>query len=266
MSKPEDKEDTAQLWRDWFMTGNVPGVRRTRQLNALLPSSPRCKLCNAPFGGIGGRIMRITAGIRPSTMNPRFCSACEDMIRLHHAGAEVEMAMLFADVRGSTALSERLSPTEFSRLINRFYKEATQAIIETDGLVDKLAGDAVAGFWGAGIAGPDYVARTVEAAQHLLKATGHANPGGPWIPVGIGVHAGVAYFGVMGGPGGLTDLTALGEEVNTAARLGSAAATGEIVVSEKALAATTIDPSPYEARSLELKGLSEPVAVRVLRV
>jgi adenylate cyclase len=175
------------------------------------------------------------------------------------------MSMLFADVRGSTALSERMSPIEFSRLINRFYTEVTRAIVETDGLVDKLAGDSVAAFWGEGIAGHDYIARTIEAALNLLKATGHADPGGPWIPVGVGVHAGVAYFGAMGGGGGLSDLTAVGEEVNCAARLSSSAATGEILVSEQALAATALT-RPLESRSLELKGLSEAVVVRVIRL
>jgi adenylate cyclase len=176
------------------------------------------------------------------------------------------MSMLFADVRGSTALSERMSPTDFSLLINRFYTVVTRAIVEKDGLVDKLAGDSVAAFWGEGIAGPGYVQRTVEAAIDLLKATGHADPHGPWIPIGVGVHAGIAYFGALGTAGGITDVTAVGEEVNTAARLSSSAAAGEILVSEQALAATGLDPARYESRSLELKGLSEPVAVRVLRV
>ena len=70
----------------------------------------------------------------------------------------------------------------------------------------------------------------------------------------------------LGGGGGPSDLTAVGEEVNTAARLSSNAATGEILVSEQALAATGIDPAPRESRSLELKGLSEAVAVRVIRL
>ena len=61
------------------------------------------------------------------------------------------MSMLFADVRGSTALSEKMSPTEFSQLINRFYTESTKVIIEADGLVEKLAGDAIAAFWGQGL-------------------------------------------------------------------------------------------------------------------
>ena len=79
------------------------------------------------------------------------------------------MSMLFIDIRGSTALSEKMSPTEFSQVINRFYAAATKVIIEEDGLVEKLAGDEVAAFWGAGFAGADYVWRTIKVAQNLLR-------------------------------------------------------------------------------------------------
>lgn len=129
------------------------------------------------------------------------------------------MSMLFADVRGSTALSEKMSPTQFSKLINRFYTSATKAISAEDGLVEKLAGDSVAAFWGAGFAGPGYVARTLNVAQNLAKIMEHQK-----IPVGIGVHSGIAYFGAMGTADGLTDISAIGEEVNMAARLASKAA------------------------------------------
>ena len=172
----------------------------------------------------------------------------------------MEMSMLFVDIRGSTALSENMSPTEFSQLINRFYTGSTKMITEEDGLVEKLAGDAVAAFWGAGFAGPNFVRRTLRVAQNLSRLMARQE-----IPVGIGVHSGVAYFGAMGAVGGLTDITALGDEVNTAARLASKAAAGEILVSEQALAAAGIDGSELESRSLELKGIREPVAVRVLR-
>ena len=170
------------------------------------------------------------------------------------------MSMLFADIRGSTALSEKMRPAEFSRFINRFYTETTNIITEADGLVEKLAGDAVAAFWGAGFAGPDYVRRTVEVAQKMAKVMLNRE-----IPVGIGVHCGVAYFGAMGTADGLTDITAIGEEVNTAARLAAQAAAGEIIVSEQALRAAGIDGSALEPRRLELKGISEPVSVRVMR-
>ena len=170
------------------------------------------------------------------------------------------MSMLFVDVRGSTALSEQMTAMEFQKLINRFFVGSTKAIAEEDGLVEKLAGDAVAAFWGAGFAGQNYAARTVRAAQKILKVMAQQK-----IPVGIGVHAGVAYFGAMGSAEGLVNISAIGDEVNTAARLASKAAAGEIIVSEKALEQAHMDGSELETRRLELKGISEPVTVRVMR-
>ena len=83
----------------------------------------------------------------------------------------------------------KLTPTEFSQVINRFYAAATKVIIEEDGLVEKLAGDEVAAFWGAGFAGPDYVRRTINVAQSLLRVMESQK-----IPVGIGVHSGDRLF------------------------------------------------------------------------
>jgi adenylate cyclase len=167
--------------------------------------------------------------------------------------------MLFVDVRGSTALSEQMTAMEFQKLINRFFVGSTKAIAEEDGLVEKLAGDAVAAFWGAGFAGKDYVAKTIRAAQKIRKRMEVQK-----IPVGIGVHAGVAYFGAMGSAEGLVNISAIGDEVNTAARIASKAAAGEILISEPALKAAGIESSALESRSLELKGISGPVTVRVM--
>jgi adenylate cyclase len=204
-------------------------------------------------------IARVLFSKQRSALNPRFCNMCEVAAREFPGGAEVPMSMLFIDIRGSTALSEKLTPTEFSQVINRFYAAATRVIIEQDGLVEKLAGDEVAAFWGAGFAGPDYVQRTINVAQSLLRVMELQN-----IPVGIGVHSGVAYFGAMGTAEGLTDISAKGEEVNMTARLASKAGVGEIIVSEQALNAAGIDGTELEARSLELKGFSEPVVARVM--
>jgi len=200
-------------------------------------------------------------GRKRSNLNPNFCNVCEDFAKKFPGGAEVEMSMLFVDVRGSTSLSESMSPLEFQKLINRFFVGATKAIAEEDGLVEKLAGDAVAAFWGAGFAGKDYVARTVHAAQKIQKAME-----GQEIPVGIGVHAGVAYFGAMGSAEGLVNISAIGDEVNTAARIASKAAAGEILISEPALRAAGMDSGQLDSRQLELKGISEPVSVRVMRL
>src|SRR5215211_5862624 len=206
-------------------------------------------------------MMRTLFGRKQSELNPYFCNVCEDFAKKHPGGSEVEMSMLFVDVRGSTALSEQMTVTEFRKLINRFFVESTNAIAREDGLLEKLAGDAVAAFWGAGFAGQDYVARTIRAAQKIQKAMERQK-----IPVGIGVHAGVAYFGAMGSAEGLVNISAIGDEVNTAARLASKAAAGEIIVSEQALDEAGMDGSGLESRTLELKGISEPVLVRVLHV
>lgn len=251
--------DVGNVWWFWFTTNAFAVDKRLRHVLRVLPRDPRCKFCNAPFQGVGGAIVRILFGKRRSDLNPRYCNLCEVASREFPGGAEVPMSMLFIDVRGSTALSEKMSPTEFSQLINRFYKEATKIIIDEDGLVEKLAGDSVAAFWGAGFAGPDYVARTLKVAQNLLRAMERQK-----IPVGVGVHSGIAYFGAMGAADGLTEISAIGDEVNLAARLASKASPGEIIVSEQALNAAKIDGSKLELRNLELKGISEPVNVRVM--
>lgn len=205
-------------------------------------------------------LARVLFGKQRSTMNPRYCNQCEIASREFPGGAEVEMSMLFIDIRGSTALSEKMGPTEFRKIIDRFYTATTKIIIEEDGLVEKLVGDEVAAFWGAGFAGPDYVRRTIKVAQNLLRIMELQK-----IPVGIGVHAGIAYFGAIGTAEGLTEISATGEEVNTAARLASKAAPGEIIVSEQALEKAGMDGAQFEGRSLELKGISKPVLVRVMR-
>jgi adenylate cyclase len=251
--------DVGKVWWFWFTTSAFDVDKRLRRIFRMLPHDPRCKFCNAPFRGVGGSIVRAVFGKQQSVLNPRFCNMCDEAMRQFPGGAEVAMSMLFADVRGSTALSEKMSPTEFSRLINRFYTGSTKVIIEEDGLVEKLAGDSVAAFWGAGFAGSDYVQRTIKVAQNLLRVMERQK-----IPVGIGVHSGVAYFGAMGTAEGLTEISAIGDEVNLAARLASKAAAGEIIVSEQALKDAGIDGSGLESRTLELKGISEPVLVRVM--
>jgi len=256
----ENEFPVDQMWHDWFMTDAFQVEKRQHHFLRLLPHDPRCKLCQAPFQGIGGLAAGALRGKKRSSLNPHFCNMCEEFARKQPGGAEVEMSMLLADVRGSTALSEQMSSIEFSKLINRFYVGATHAISEEDGLVEKLAGDAVAAFWGAGFAGQEYVARTIRAAQMIARLMQKQK-----IPVGIGVHAGVAYFGAMGSSEGLVDISAIGEEVNAAARLASKAAAGEIILSERALALAHLDGSVWESRTLELKGISEPVTVRVMR-
>lgn len=112
--------DVGKVWWFWFSTNAFDVDKRLRRIFRRLPHDPRCKFCNAPFQGVGSLIVRALFGKVQSDLNPRFCNLCEIASREFPGGAEVEMSMLFADVRGSTALSEQLGPTEFSRLISRF--------------------------------------------------------------------------------------------------------------------------------------------------
>lgn len=252
------------LEEEWYkmLTEGEPINRHLYHLNGLLPSDPRCKLCAAPFKSWGGFIMHLL-GRDQSRYNPRFCQKCQ--VFEHPGGAEVVLTMLFADVRGSTTLAERMSVREFSQLINRFYTVATHVLIQTDALVDRLMGDQAIGLYIPGFAGPEHSRKAIEAAQDLLRLTGHRDTRGPWLPVGVGVHTGTAFVGVVGSEDSTADFTALGDNVNITARLASEAGTGEILISNAAYSAANLNLGDLEHRQLELKGKSEPIGVRILR-
>ena len=228
-----------------------------------LPADPRCVWCSAPFRGVGAPFMR-AIGKDKSKYNPNLCTECEDFVRRHNAGTEIDLSLLFADIRGSTTLAEKLSAAEFSGLINRFYTVATKILVDAKAYLDKLAGDQVSAFFSPGLAGPQHYKVALDSAKKILAATGHSDPGGPWVPVGIGLHGGVTYFGAVGTAQELTDLTVLGDPPNTAARLASKAKAGEILVSHFAAERAELKTSGLEKRSLELKGKTETVDVWVL--
>lgn len=250
---------------DWYqlLTQGETVPRYARHLMGFLPSNPRCKMCNSPFRGWGGFIMHLM-GKDQSRYNPRYCESCERFE--NPGGAEVVLTMLFADVRGSTSLAEQMSALEFSQLINRFYLVATDVLVQTDAFVDRLIGDQVVGLYIPGMAGSQHPLRAIQGAQRLLHNTGHRDLHGPWIPVGVGVHTGMAFVGIVGGSEGKpTDFTALGDHVNIAARLASQAGPGEILISDAAYTASGIDLENLERRQLELKGKRESIDVHVIR-
>lgn len=200
-----------------------------------------------------------------SRYNPRYCMQCDRFE--HPGGAVIELTMLFADVRGSTTLAEQLGAHEFSQLMNRFYSVATDVLVKSDALVDRLIGDEVIGLYVPVFAGQEHPRLAIEAAKRLLELTGHSDSQGSWLPVGVGVHTGSAWVGVVGGEdGNPTDFTALGDNVNIAARLASNAKAGEVLISEATYNASGLDLGELEQRQLELKGKSEPTRVHVLRV
>jgi adenylate cyclase len=203
-------------------------------------------------------------GKRPADKNPRVCQSCFSFMAKHHGGAEIEASFMFADIRGSTTLAEQMSAAEFHALLDRFYATASNVVFEHDGGVDKFVGDEVVAMYFPLMAGPRHAAKAVETATALLRATGHEDPAGPWVPVGAGVHTGQAWVGAVGDEAH-TELTAVGDAVNTAARLASAAAAGEVLVSAAAADAAGLDPT-MARNALALKGKESPTDVVSLRV
>ncbi len=252
-------------WRAYLM-GTHPQIAMGRRMFGWIPSAARCKLCRSPFSGPGRFLVR-PMGIVPWEKNPRICRRCVTTMSRHPAsGAEIELTLLFADVRGSTALAERMPAEEFAALLNRFYAVATEVLIEHDALIDKFVGDEVIGLFVPGIAGERHAERAVSAARQLLRRTGHGGPDKPWLPLGVGVHTGLARVGLIGGTGGVSDFTALGDSVNTTARLASAARAGEILLSHAAAVHAGAASWSGEKRELRLRGRHEPVTVHVLHV
>jgi adenylate cyclase len=193
----------------------------------------------------------------PSPLDRRLCKWCIRAAHKYPGGAEVEISVLFGDVRGSTAIAERMLPEEFSRLMARFYGAAAGVIDEWDGIVDKFLGDGAVALFIPGFAGSDHAADAIAAARGLLEETG--NDGSePWIPIGVGVHTGMSFVGTVG-EGDARDFTALGDTVNTAARLTGLAGVGEILISADAAAAAGLDTTGLDRRTLELRGREQRV-------
>jgi adenylate cyclase len=249
------------MWRA-LLDGTDPRYAKTRAWLKHVPGSPRCKMCAAPFGWPGQVFMHFLGRDRWSK-NPDYCGACFRVLEEHHGGAELEASFLFADVRGSTTLAEQISPPEFRRQLNRFYHVAARILVEHDGIVDKFVGDEVVGIFIPALTHDAHAERAVAAARALLVATGHADAGGPWIPIGIGVGTGVAFVGSLGEPP-VTTLTALGDIVNTSARLASAAGAGEILLTQTTATASALDSDRLERRELALKGKTDTTDVFVL--
>ena len=239
-------------WRA-YLDGTHPSIWFGRRTFRLVPSAPRCKLCSVPFGGMG-RMLFGRFGFTPWTKNPNICARCVTFLADGEvSGAEIEVSFLFADVRRSSDLARRVGTMEFTRLMQRFYAVASQVLIADDAIVEKFVGDEVVGFFIPLMTGPEHAAAAVRAAGDLLLATGHADEGGPWLPLGAGVHTGTAFVGVVSS-GATTEFTALGDAINVAAHVAAQAGPGEILVTTTSAAAAGIEPASLERRRLSLKG------------
>jgi adenylate cyclase len=249
-----------------FLTGENPQLAAQRKRHMRFPTDPRCKMCAAPFKGVGGAAFRMM-GFGQFAGNPSLCKMCITQMRKNGmSGVEIPVSLVFSDVRGSTGMGERMRPVEFHAFLDHFYRLASSAILEHAGLVDKIVGDEVIGLFFGGVSGPEHAAAAIAAALDLAERASRpsATPSGP-IPAGTAVHTGDAFVGATGPIGAVDDFTALGDAVNTTARLASAARAGEVLVSVAAATASGTPTDGLERRTLEIRGRSESLEVVVLR-
>jgi len=262
MTHAQPDNENRELWYTIFAVGH-PALRKYQNLHRWLPSPPRCRMCYAPFSGAGGIIMKMVHK-DPCSRNPNYCNACDKFLSAFPGGAEVEMSMIFVDVRDSTALAEKLGPTAWGHLANAFYGVVTQIFYNTDGFVMDLIGDEVVSFYPPGFCGPSHAEKAIRAAQQILAAEMPRLLDGSRLHVGIGVNTGLSYIGsTVAVPYGRDDVRAFGDSMNIAARLASAAAPGEALIAESTWAAAGMEDRA-ERRDVVAKGKEHPVPARVL--
>ena len=163
-------------------------VGRHRRMLRLLPSDPRCRFCMVLFAGVG-KVIRI----RPSALNPNYCRSCfEALPTITH---ELEVGVLFADLRGFTSWSETHNSSDAADLVSRFYASANRMLTSDDAFI-VFIGDQVMAIYVVDM--PPLGARTADimlaATRRLVDAM---RQGSESLPVGAGMHMGKAQVGSL---------------------------------------------------------------------
>jgi adenylate cyclase len=181
---------------------------------------------------------------------------------------EVEVSVLFSDIRGFSTMAERLGARHVAAIVGRHLSAMAEVVLGHGGMIDKFQGDAVMAVFGAPEPAPDHAERSLRCAIAMQARQAELNAQG-WdadvseLGVGIGVNTGLVIAGTVGG-GGRLEYTVVGDAVNVAQRLQSEAGAGEIVATASTVAAAPgVSCEPIGPR--QVKGREEPVEVfRVL--
>lgn len=221
-----------------------------------------------PLRGVLSAPFRVV-GLRPSRMNPNTCTLCELMFKkvMKATKITIDATILFADLRAFTSLSLSLSAREMGGVLDIFYDECAAAIWQFDGLLNKTIGDAVMVVFNFPIRQKDHARQAVLAAREIQRRVGARQPEFAAllgetkgeVGVGIGIDCGGLSFGEFGRSH--RDLTAIGTVVNTAARAQSAAAPGEILITEAVHDRAGTDLVGSSSNPCELKGFDRPIVL-----
>jgi adenylate cyclase len=184
-------------------------------------------------------------------------------------GERREATVLFCDIRGFTAMSEKLRPEEVVSLLNEFYTLMIETTFKHDGTLDKFLGDAVMAVFGAPIAHPDHAARAVKTALDMRAAVAELSgrrvaQGQEAFEVGIGVSLGEVVAGTVGTEDRM-EYTVIGDSVNVAARLQDRARPGSILLTRRTYVAVKSLVDAKSLGALKVKGKEEEVEVYEVR-
>lgn len=189
-------------------------------------------------------------------VNPKIINELLQESRLELKGKRQKVTVFFMDIRGFTKLSERLPAEKVVNVLNQYFDIATSILFKHDGTVDKFVGDSVMALFNAPTSVKEHELKAVKAALEIQQAIKEWGK----IDVGIGVHTGEAVIGNIGSKHKM-DYTAIGDTVNTAARLEGQTKGGEIVISREVYEKVKSHfPSRHKER-LMLKGKKKPVEI-----
>lgn len=189
-----------------------------------------------------------------------------DGLRL--GGEKRKVTMLMSDLRGFSAMAERLAPEQVVRVINNYLGTMAEIILAHDGTIDEFIGDSVLGFFGAPVTRADDARRAVACALAMQKGMDRVNgrnrdEGLPAVEMGIAVHTGDVVVGNIGSEK-RAKYGAVGGHVNLTARIESYTCGGQVLISEKTLAEAGEGVVTGGSLSVRAKGFPEPVRVHDL--
>ena len=187
----------------------------------------------------------------------------EDSLNL--GGTESEITILFSDIRGFTSMSEKLSPTEIVKLLNKYFKSMIDVVFKYNGTLDKIVGDELMVLYGVPLKGEDDTDNAIKTAIKMFQALDKFNEkivkeGYKPFKIGIGINKGKAVSGNIGSEQQM-NYTVIGDTINLGARLCSHAKSGEILISSSVKGIISNDYPFKKIPSIEVKGKSKPIDV-----